>query len=109
MQEVKVPEGRRAVHELRLAAGEEHVIAFTRIGWAANANVEIVSHDGAARVYYTLDGTEAEIRGGNAYVVPAAICAPVQRAPGRRAVTEGRIVVRMISEGSPLVSVQVLP
>ena len=64
------------------------------------SNVEVVNVDGVAAVYFTTDGTTPTVGGDGAHVLPAAIGGVDVRA----AVTP--IVVKLISSGTPKVSVR---
>ncbi len=66
--------------------------------------VEITNVDGSDRVYFTTDGEDPTVAGQNCHVLPAAIgSAEVDdETPGTN------VTVKMISAGTPLVSVRVL-
>ncbi len=63
--------------------------------------VTVVSLDGAAVVYFTIDGSTPTIAGPKTYVLPAAIGAGTFAPP-----TPGGTVVKAISTGTPTISVQ---
>lgn len=65
--------------------------------------VEIVNIDGAAVVYATVDGSTPAVGGEGAWVLPAAICSRELKPR-----TAGRTVVKLISAGTPMVSVGVI-
>lgn len=65
--------------------------------------VEIVNVDGASAVYVTVDGTTPTVGGDGAWVLPAAI-GSLELMPR----TSSRTVVKLISAGTPKVSVGVL-
>jgi hypothetical protein len=67
----------------------------------ADANrVNILNVDGAAAVYVTVDGTAPTVGGDGAWVLPAAICDLELEVTG-----PGNTVVKLISSGTPRVSV----
>lgn len=63
--------------------------------------LEIIS-DGAAAIWYTLDGTTPEVNGDRSYYLPAAPCVD-RRDPPQNAST----TIKFISPGTPTVRVQV--
>ena len=63
--------------------------------------VEVVNRDGAAEVWYTLDGSTPTVAGKNCYYLPAA-----QAVDRREPPTAGATVVKLISSGTPAVRVQ---
>jgi hypothetical protein len=65
------------------------------------SEVTVVSLDGAAAIYLTLDGSTPTVGGANTYVVPAAIGVAAFEPP-----TSGPTAVKLISPGTPTVSVQ---
>lgn len=66
---------------------------------ATEKRIEVVNRDGAAEIYFRLDGVDPEVEGDNNYVVPAAI--------GAYAVVgvAGTVTVKLISSGTPKFSV----
>lgn len=91
----------RAAHELRLEPGTPVRVNF-HAGTFGSTVIEVLSHDGAAPVYVTSDGTPPVVRGARCDVLPAAVTSiEVPAITGRR----GMVVVRLLSEGAPLVSV----
>jgi hypothetical protein len=68
------------------------------------AEVEVVNVDGAAAVYFTVDGATPTIAGDNTQVLPATIASLQVSSPRRSGVTT--TVVRLISAGIPKVSVR---
>ena len=64
-------------------------------------DVEVVS-DGAAAVYYTIDGSTPSINGANCYYLPSGVASVDARKPR----TDGGTVVKLISAGTPSVRVQ---
>lgn len=63
--------------------------------------VEVLNVDGAAAVYFTVDGSEPTVEGAGVNVLPAAIGALSMGVS-----TEGGTVVKLISSGTPKVSVR---
>lgn len=65
-------------------------------------NIEVTNVDGAAAVYFTVDGTTPTVTGTNCQVIPAAI--------GSLSVSEesggATSTVKLISSGTPKVSVR---
>lgn len=64
-------------------------------------SVQVISLDGAAAIWYTLDGSTPTVGGANCYVVPATVAVDTQEPP-----TSGQTVVTLISAGTPVVRVQ---
>lgn len=96
MPDYEIPTGGIGVHEITLVANTQIYV------WFADdlPQVEIVSHDGAAPVYFTVDGTNATVAGVGCYVVPPAIGSIVTEPP-----TAGPTRVHVISAGTPKISV----
>lgn len=67
------------------------------------AAVEVLNVDGSAEVYFTADGTAPTIGGTGCHVLPAAIGAVEVRVN-----MDGPTVVKLISTGTPKVSVRTL-
>lgn len=63
--------------------------------------VEIVNRDGAAEVYFTIDGTTPVVAANDTYVLPAVIGGLRVKVPKAAPDT----VVKLISSGTPKVSV----
>ncbi|MFD7705698.1 hypothetical protein [Streptomyces sp. NPDC059786] len=84
------------IHALTLTAAEETIVRF-----AADCDqIEILSHDGTAPIYFTVDGSPAAVEGPTCRVIPASISSATVHPP-----TPGGTVVRLISAGTPTVSV----
>jgi hypothetical protein len=64
-------------------------------------NVEVLSVDGAALAYFTTDGTTPEVAATGTHILPAAIGGLVVQPP-----TGGNTVVKVISAGTPMISVR---
>jgi hypothetical protein len=64
--------------------------------------VEVINRDGAAEVWYTLDGSTPTVNGDNCYLLPATTAVD-SRKPGS---ISGSVVVKLISSGTPSVRVQ---
>jgi hypothetical protein len=89
--------GDRAVHNKALTASTVLWIDLGR-KWE---KVEVANLDGAAAVYFTVDGSTPTVGGGATFVLPAAIGALTVRC-----VTAGSTsVVKAISVGAPTISV----
>lgn len=63
--------------------------------------VSIINLDGAAAVYFTTNGTTPTVAGASTYVLPAAIGTATFQP-----FTAGPTVVKVISAGTPTISVQ---
>lgn len=63
--------------------------------------VEVTSLDGASRVSFTVNGATPAVDANGSYVLPAAISSLIVNVP-----TAGATVVKVISAGTPLVSVR---
>jgi len=91
-----VAAGDQGKYEILLAAGVETTVTFSE----DLDRVEISNDNGAGRVYFTVDGTPATVRGANCRQLPAALHyaqVGVYR--------NGPTVVRLISEAATMVSV----
>ena len=86
----------RGVHNVALAAGVEMVVDFQDDVSA----VEVVSMDGVAPVFFTVDGTAAAVNGRNCHVIPAVVSS-VEVEP----TSSGPTKVRLISAAAQTVSV----
>lgn len=91
-----VAEGDQGKYEIPLAANTEAVVTFAE----DLDDVEISNDTGAARVYFTVDGTPATVRGANCRQLPAAI-----HYVSLGVYRNGGTVVRLISETPTIVSV----
>jgi hypothetical protein len=65
--------------------------------------VEVLNRDGAAEVYFTVNGTAPTVGGDDTHVLPAAISSVEVNRP-----RSGDAVVKLISAGTPAVSVRAL-
>ena len=79
-----------------------NVVATITLGVDAN-RVEICNVDGAAEVYATVNGAAPTVAGDGAWVLPAAI-GSLELEPR----TAGHTVVKLVSAGTPRVSVGVV-
>jgi hypothetical protein len=84
------------VHGITLEAGAVCTVHFPD----DIDEVEVLSHDGVAAIYFTVDGTEPAVEGRASRVLPAAISSAQVEPP-----TAGPTVVKLISAGTPKVSV----
>ena len=64
--------------------------------------VEVISRDGSADVWYTLDGSTPAPEGTRTYILPAGAMGSDERHP----YTSGPTTVKFLSSGTPRVSVQ---
>lgn len=92
-----IPAGEFAVHEYVMAAGVVESFVFP----GRQAIVEIIS-DGSADIYGRSDGGDPVVRGGNTWRIPFGGTVVMEVA------TTGNTpsVVKLISEGTPTISVQ---
>jgi hypothetical protein len=91
--------GEIAAHAMRLTPNTVETVIFPD----ALVSVEIVA-DGAAAVYYTVNGAAPAVGGANTYLLPAgAVAVDVRNTVGN---VDALTTVKMISSGAPLVSVQ---
>lgn len=98
MASYSIASGERAAHAKTLVGSTVDTVTF-----AYHApEVEVVSLDGAAAIYFTADGSTPTVGGVATYVVPAAIGSRTVRLPLGAGVT----VVKIISSGTPIYSVQ---
>ena len=67
--------------------------------------VEVVNRDGAAEIYFTVDGSNPTVAGDNTEYLPATSGASVRVSAGAF-VTGTPTVVKLISSGTPKYSVQ---
>jgi hypothetical protein len=85
-----------AVHEVQLTANTVESFTFA----AGYCTVEVLSHDGAAIIYMTSDGSAPVVRGPRSIALPAAMTSQTVKSTDPKPT-----VVKLISEGTPLVSV----
>lgn len=95
MADLTVARSDRAAHGT-LVADVVDTVTFQR-DWK---EVEVLSHDGAGAIYFTVDGFEPSVGGANCYVIPAATGAAIVKVEGG-----GNTVVKLISDGAPTYSV----
>ena len=88
--------GEWGIHALTLTAGKETIVRFDE----DCDQIEVLSHDGAAPIYFTTDGSPATVEGPQCRIIPASISSATVHPP-----TPGGTVVRLISAGAPKVSV----
>lgn len=86
-----------AAHGITLTANTVETVTFEY--WPHV--VEVVS-DGAAEVYYTIDGSAPTVGGANCFRLPATPCVDSRSLEH----TVGTVTIKLISAGTPKVSVQ---
>lgn len=96
MASVAVAAGQKGTHGTLVAATVD-TVTFTGIDFN---EVEVLNRNGAAEIYFTVDGTAPTVGGTNCYVLPAAITSAIVGVP-----TTGATVVKLISAGTPTYSV----
>lgn len=99
MPNVTIPIGKIAAHNIALTA---NVVTTVTIEDRNIATVDVIS-DGAASVFYTMDGSTPTVNGSNCYVLPAGAMGIDNRRTGNFA---GAGTVSLISTGSATISVQ---
>lgn len=87
--------GQVAKHAITLAASTVDTVTF-----ADNVQAVQIISDGAAAVYYTVDGSTPTVGGANCYIIPAAV------AVDERVMNTSIDAVKLISSGTPTLSVQ---
>ncbi|WHM30192.1 hypothetical protein OH540_09175 [Streptomyces sp. BPPL-273] len=96
MASYTVQAGEWGVHGITLTASE-----ITTVHFPDDVDeIEVLSHDGAAPIYFTVDGSQPAIEGRASRIIPASISAATVQPP-----TAGPTVVKLISAGAPKVSV----
>lgn len=85
-----------AVHEVQLTPNTVETFTFE----AGYCTVEVLSHDGAAIIYMTSDGSTPVVRGPRSFALPAAMTSQTVKSTDPKPT-----VIKLVSEGSPLVSV----
>lgn len=88
--------GKVAVHDKTLAGSTVDAVNFAE----DPGEIEILT-DGAAALYFTIDGTTPTVSGASTYVLPAVACSRTIKHPGTQP-------VRLISSGTPKYSVMVV-
>jgi hypothetical protein len=96
MATVELGEGAVGAHERTLVASTADTVEFEE----DLKTVEIVNVDGAAAIYFTVDGSAPTVGGEGCGYLPATPCARVvtSRSPAKT-------IVRLISTGTPKYSV----
>lgn len=95
MASYSVSAGAIGAHNKTLVGGTVDTVTF-----ADDADLIEVVSDGAAALYFTLDGSTPTVWGENTYFMPASLSERTE-APG----TPGGTVVKLISSGTPTYSV----
>lgn len=90
-------QGDRAVHAKTLVADTVDTVTLSRHA----KSVEVLSHDGAAAIYFTVDGSTPTVAGANTYALPVGIGGLEVDLEDNQPPTE----VKLISAGTPLYSV----
>lgn len=90
-------QGDRAVHAKTLVAATVDTVTLSR----PCRQVEVLSHDGAAAIYFTVDDSTPTVAGGNTFALPATPCALEVDTADNQPPT----VVKLISSGTPTYSV----
>lgn len=96
--------GKIAKHAVTMVAAQVDTYTFTDDLGPGQRVIEVMS-DGAADIYYTLDGSTPTVGGDNCYRIPATPAVDVRLAE-YNAGTSKYNTVKMISSGTPVVSVQ---
>ena len=96
MADYTIEAGEWGVHGITLSAATICTIQFPD----DVDEIEVLSHDGAAPIYFTVDGTNPAVEGRASRVIPASISSAQVQPP-----TAGPTVVKLISAGTPKVSV----
>lgn len=89
--------GTQIAAHLTTTAGQIETVHFD----SDMPRVEIVSHDGQATIWYTVDGTDPEEQGTHSYVIPAGAVGSDERWVPRSRKT----VVKILADGPTSVSV----
>lgn len=95
MATTKVSKTGIGAHEKTLAAETVDAVEFAR----DLTQVEVLNIDGAASLYFTVDGSDPMV-GGDCYFLPPLVCARTVSAPSYQPTT-----VKLISAGTPTYSV----
>lgn len=91
-----VAAGQIGVYEVTLTAATVDTVTFDD----DVDTVEVLSHDGAAAVYFTVDGSTPTVAGKGCWMLPAAASSATVDVG-----TAGDTVVKLISAGTPKVSI----
>ncbi|MFJ3984432.1 hypothetical protein [Streptomyces fungicidicus] len=96
MAEHTVQDGEWGIHGITLEAG-----TVTTVRFPDDVNeIEVLSHDGLAPIYFTTDGSTPAVEGRACRVLPASISSAQVQPP-----TAGPTIIKLISAGTPKVSV----
>ncbi len=96
MAEYVVAAGDKAAHAKVLVANVVDRVVLRR-DWK---EIEVLSHNGTAAIYFTVDGTEPTVGGAHCDVVPATPSSAIVPRQG-----SGQTFVKLISAGTPTYSV----
>lgn len=94
----------RALHEVRLVAGEELLLSLERPASSSYSAIELMSHDGLAAIYFRWGQRSIEPRSRLADVFPAVVGTVQIPVPGYGASGNPTMLLHLVSDGSPLVS-----
>lgn len=89
------------VYEKTLSAAAVDTVTFSD---ESLRTLEVTNEDGAAAIYFTVNGSTPTVGGANTHHLPAAISSrDVRTSPGA---SDTSIVVKLISAGTPKYSVE---
>lgn len=90
-----VTAGQKATHQVLVAATVDVVNLAVQVD-----EIEVVNRDGAAEIYFTVDGSAPTVGGANCFVLPAGVGSATVGVSA-----SGNTVVKLISSGTPAYSV----
>jgi hypothetical protein len=95
MASYTIAAGGRAAHDKTLVASTVDTVTFP-----GDVSTVTVISDGAAKIYFTVDGTDPVVSGDKTFMLPAAVSEFEVPSPGSQSA-----VVKLISAGTPTYSV----